>query len=57
MPPTFFGYTCGHPQGGALQMICYKKLLEPMHKCKILSFKMHDLRYVLKYKIQIKFCD
>ena len=21
MPPTCFGYTCGHPQGGALQRL------------------------------------
>ena len=26
MPPTCFSYCFGHPQGGALQRICYKHL-------------------------------
>jgi len=26
-----------------------QKLQEPLHKCEITSFKMYDVRYVLKY--------
>ena len=34
-----------------------KTFLETAHKCKILSFKTCCLRFILKYKINIKFCD
>jgi len=29
--------------------------LKPVHKCTILSFKIKDLKYILKYEVQIKF--
>ena len=56
MPPTCFGHTCGHPRGGVLQRIHYETF-EPVHKCKLLSFKLYGLKRILKYKIQINFCD
>jgi hypothetical protein len=45
MPSTCFGHTFVHPQGSALQRICYKNLL---------SFKKCGLKYTLKYKTQKK---
>jgi hypothetical protein len=30
------------------------KVWEPMHRCKILSLTIGDLKYILKYKRQIK---
>jgi len=49
-----FGDTTGHPHGGvALQRKYYKKF-EQMHECKILSFEMYGLKYILIYKIQLK---
>ena len=40
MPPICFGRTCGYPQSDALQRHI-AKLVEPVHKCKILNFKMY----------------
>lgn len=41
MPPTCFGHSCDHPQGGALQRIdqyrYFTKVCEQMHTCKILG--------------------
>jgi hypothetical protein len=31
------------------------KVFKPLHKYKILSFKIHGLKYRLNYKIQVKF--
>ena len=53
LPPTCFSYTCGQPQGGALLQI----LFEPVHKYKMISLRICGLKYILKYKIQIKYCD
>ena len=54
MPSTLFGHSCGHPEGGALQRMDvsrYKKVCEPVHRCKILRcnnvcFKMHTEMYL-----------
>ena len=55
VPPICFCDTTGHPQGSdVLHRKCYKKKIEQKHKCKILSFKMYCLKYILKYKIQLK---
>jgi hypothetical protein len=32
------------------------KFFEPQHNCTILSFKIHSLNCMLKYKLQIKLC-
>ena len=40
MPATFFGHSCGHPEGDALQRIYRETFLEPVHKSKMLGFKM-----------------
>ena len=54
MLPICFGLTIGHPHGGDTFKRKYCKNFEQKHKCKILSFKMYGLKYILKYKIQLK---
>jgi len=40
-----------------LREVPYYKNFLVVHKHKITSFKMCCLKYILKYKIYIKFCD
>jgi hypothetical protein len=56
IPPTCFGHSCGHSQGGALQRmdnLRYCKICEIMHRCKILSFEKQSLKCILKSEIQV----
>jgi hypothetical protein len=54
MPPVCFGSTAGHPHGSVALQRKYYKNFEQKHKCKILSFNMYGLKYILKYKTQLK---
>jgi hypothetical protein len=52
VPPTYLGHSCVLLQGVSLQKMRisrYYKIFEPVHMCKILSFKIYGLQYVLKY--------
>ena len=59
IPPTCFGHLCGHSQGGALQRMNASditKVCEPLHRCKILSFKNTWFKIHISFKIQIRNC-
>jgi len=60
IPPTCFGHSCGHLQGGALQRTdrhieTLQKFLNLRTDLKYYILKIiHGLKYILKIKIQIR---